>query len=207
AVAADRRQPGHRGALPRERPRGRRPDRGPDANPARAHERRDRTRGRARGARGAAAHARGRLPRARRSGARMSLLSHQLRTEQLVFWRNRESAVFIFIFPLLLYLLLGSVYNGRIEGHPAADALLAGLLGYGAANTAFAGIAITLVIRRESGLLKRLRATPLPPALYLTASVTSILVVFTLQTITLFAIGRIAFGAPLPHNAASVAML
>ena len=38
------------------------------------------------------------------------------------------------------------------------------MLGYGAANTAFAGLAILLVVRREMGLLKRIRATPLPSA-------------------------------------------
>ena len=42
-------------------------------------------------------------------------------------------------------------------------------MGYGCANTALAGLAITLVVRREGGLLKRLRATPLPAATYLTA--------------------------------------
>jgi ABC-2 type transport system permease protein len=63
------------------------------------------------------------------------------------------------------------------------------------------------VIRRESGLLKRLRATPLPPPTYLTAVVSSVLIVFVLETIALFAIGKIAFGAPIPRNAASVAML
>ena len=38
------------------------------------------------------------------------------------------------------------------------------MIGYGVASTAFAGLAITMVIRRESGVLKRIRATPLPPA-------------------------------------------
>ena len=68
----------------------------------------------------------------------MSTLLHQLRFEQKVFWRSREAAVFIFIFPLLLYALLGSVYGDEIDGVPAVDVLLAGLFGYGAANTAFA---------------------------------------------------------------------
>ncbi len=87
----------------------------------------------------------------------MRLFLHQLRAEQLVFWRNREAAVFVFVFPPMLYLLLGAVYDGEIEGLPAADVLLAGLIGYGCANTAFGGLAITLVIRRENGVLKRLR--------------------------------------------------
>ncbi len=85
----------------------------------------------------------------------MTTLVHQLRFEQKIFWRSREAAVFIFIFPLLLYALLGSVYGDEIDGVPAVDVLLAGLFGYGAANTAFGGLAIILVVRREAGVLKR----------------------------------------------------
>ena len=42
----------------------------------------------------------------------MRLFRHELRTQQLLFWRNRESAVFVFIFPPMLFLLLGAVYDG-----------------------------------------------------------------------------------------------
>jgi ABC-2 type transport system permease protein len=126
------------------------------------------------------------------------LLTHQFRAEQLVFWRSKEAALFIFLFPILLFLLLGSVYNGTIYGVPAPQALLAGLVGYGCANTAFAGLAIQLVLRRESGILKRLRATPLPAATYVAALLLSTLVVFALQTIVLFVMGRVLYGTPFP---------
>jgi ABC-2 type transport system permease protein len=124
---------------------------------------------------------------------------HQLRTEQLVFWRSREAAFFVFVFPLLLFVLLGSVYNGRIYGVPAPQALLAGLIGYGCANTAFAGLAITLVVRRELGILKRLRATPLTSTTYVSAALVSTLLVFVVQTLTLFAIGRLMYDTPFPR--------
>ena len=130
----------------------------------------------------------------------MTLLLHQLTFEQRVFWRSREAAVFIFIFPLLLYALLGSVYDGEIDGAPAVDVLLAGLFGYGAANTALAGLAIILVGRREAGVLKRLRATPLPPATYMAAVLLSMLVIFALQSVGLVALGTLAFGATTPAN-------
>jgi ABC-2 type transport system permease protein len=136
----------------------------------------------------------------------MRVFLHQLRIEQTVFWRNRESAVFIFIFPILLFLLLGSVYTGAINGHKAANVLLAGMIGYGVANTAFSGIAIQLVIRREAGILKRLRSTPLPPAAYLCAVLTSTLVVFVLQTVALFAIGRGLFATRAPTNLFSLVL-
>jgi ABC-2 type transport system permease protein len=126
------------------------------------------------------------------------LFVHQLRSEQLVFWRSREAAFFIFLFPLLLFLLLGSVYSKKIYGVPPAQALLAGLVGYGCANTAFAGLAIQLVLRRENGILKRLRSTPLPPATYVAALLVSTLVVFALQTVALFLLGRALYGTPFP---------
>jgi ABC-2 type transport system permease protein len=130
----------------------------------------------------------------------VTTLVHQLRFEQRIFWRSREAAVFIFIFPLLLYALLGSVYGDEIGGIPAEDVLLGGLFGYGAATTAFGGLAITLVIRREAGLLKRLRSTPLPPGAYLAAVLLSTLTTFALQSVALLALGGWAFGASMPRN-------
>ena len=103
----------------------------------------------------------------------MRLFWHQLKAEQRIFWRNRESAVFIFIFPPMLFLLLGSVYDGTIEidgrEFAAANVLLGGMIGYGAANTGFAGTSIVLVVRREYAILKRLRSTPLPAPVYVGA--------------------------------------
>jgi ABC-2 type transport system permease protein len=127
-----------------------------------------------------------------------AMFVHQLRSEQLVFWRSREAAFFIFLFPLLLFLLLGSVYSGRFERVPVTWAVLAGLVSYGCANTAFAGLAIQLVLRRENGILKRLRATPLPPATYVVALLSSTLIVFGLQTVALFLLGRALYGTPFP---------
>jgi ABC-2 type transport system permease protein len=132
------------------------------------------------------------------------LLKHQLVGEQRVFWRNREGAFFVFLFPIVFLLLLGSVYDGTIDGYEASDLLLVGLLGYGAANTAFAGLAILLVIRRESGLLKRIRSTPLPGTTYLLAALLSMLVVFLLQSLAMFALGISIFGADGPDNLVSL---
>jgi ABC-2 type transport system permease protein len=136
----------------------------------------------------------------------LRLFAHQLRAEQLLFWRSREAALFIFLFPLLLFVLLGSVYSGTIYGVPAAQGLLSGLIGYGCANTAFAGLAITLVVRRESAILKRLRATPLPASTYVAAMLVSTLIVFALQTVALFVLGRVFYGTPFPTAIASLVL-
>ena len=56
----------------------------------------------------------------------------------------------------------------EIDGVPAVDVLLAGLFGYGAANTAFAGLGSSSSAGARRAC-SRLRATPLTPAVYLTA--------------------------------------
>ena len=107
----------------------------------------------------------------------------------------------------MLFVLLGSFYDGEIEGYPARDILLAGMIGYGAANTGFAGMAIVLVIRREYGILKRLRSTPLPARVYFAAALGSTLVVFALQTAVLFALGRMFYDTSFPEDIASLLFL
>jgi len=134
------------------------------------------------------------------------LFLHQLRAEQLVFWRSREAAVFMFLFPILLFLLLGTVYSGTENGHPLPDYLVAGLLGYGTANTAFGGLAILLVLRREAGVLKRIRATPLPPPMYLTAVLSSTLLVFAAQAVAIVVLGTVLFDAKVPTDPVSLVL-
>jgi ABC-2 type transport system permease protein len=136
------------------------------------------------------------------------IFRHQLRAEQLIFWRNRETAIFVFIFPLMLFLLLGAVYGGdRSAGIPVKDLLVAGMIAYGCANTAFAGLAITLVVRRELGILKRLRATPLSIGAYVSAVLVSTLIVFALQTVIIVALGRLVYGTRSPPQIGSIVAL
>ena len=43
--------------------------------------------------------------------ARVRLFLHELRTEQLLFWRNREAAFFTFFLPVIFFLIFGSIYG------------------------------------------------------------------------------------------------
>jgi ABC-2 type transport system permease protein len=134
------------------------------------------------------------------------LLWHELKAQQRLFWRSRELAFFTFMLPVILFFLLGSTYgDDEIDGVRGADYLLAGMLGYGAVSTTFAGLAILLVVRREQGILKRLRATPLPASTYLAAVLASIVFVFALETALMLAIGRLSFGTAFPDRWISLA--
>jgi ABC-2 type transport system permease protein len=131
----------------------------------------------------------------------MRLFLHELRTEQLLFWRNREGAFFTFFLPIIFFLIFGSIYgDDDINGIRGANFLEAGMIGYGVASTAFAGLAITMVIRRETGVLKRVRATPLPPGTYLAAVLGSTFVTFIVEAALIVAIGRFLFSVGLPDR-------
>ena len=124
----------------------------------------------------------------------MRLFVHELRWEQLIFWRNREAAIFTFFLPVILFLIFGAIYgNHRLTkegGIRAASFLEAGMIGYGVAATCFAGLGITLVIRRESGILKRIRSTPLPAPTYIFAVLGSTFLVFLIEAALIIACGR-----------------
>jgi ABC-2 type transport system permease protein len=131
----------------------------------------------------------------------MRLFLHELRGQLVLYTRSKELAFFTFLLPLILFVLLGSTYgNDTINGDRGADFLEAGMLGYGLVSTAFAGLAIFMVIRRESGILKRVRATPLPAWVYLSAVLASTLIAFAANSICMIAIGRGLFSVPLPDR-------
>ena len=80
--------------------------------------------------------------------------------------------------------MVGLFYGDeQIAGIDGGTYLVAVMIAYGVVATAFAGLAITMVIRRESGVLKRVRGTPMPPALYVAGVIGSWLVVIALEVL------------------------
>jgi ABC-2 type transport system permease protein len=137
----------------------------------------------------------------------MRLFLHELENQQRLFWRSRESAFFTFLLPIIFLVLLGSVYGDEeIGGERGSTYLVAGLIGYGIVATTFAGLAINLVIRRESGVLKRVRGTPLPPATYLEAVIASELIVIAIEAVAMILIGHFLLDAGLPQAPGGLAV-
>jgi ABC-2 type transport system permease protein len=139
----------------------------------------------------------------------VTLLRHELRSQMRLYWRSRELAFFTFALPIIMFFLLGSVYGkDRIKAEHnvrGADYLLAGMLGYGAIATGFAGLSIMLVIRRESGILKRVRATPLPAWAYVAALLATTMIAYAIQALVMIALGRVAFDTHV-QNAVSLVL-
>jgi len=139
----------------------------------------------------------------------MRLFVHQLRNEQRLYWRSHELAFFTFLFPVLIFVLLGSVYGKdklSKEHLKGSHYLLAGMLGYGLASTAFAVLAIIVVIRRESAIVKRLRGTPLPAWAYIAATLASAVIVYAIEVVVLLVLARVLFDVPFPSRIFSLVL-
>jgi ABC-2 type transport system permease protein len=133
------------------------------------------------------------------------LLAHQVRLHQWSFWRNPESAFFSFAMPLGVLLIFGATTsNDPMPGRSDVDGMtlfVPGILAFGVVVIAYGNLAATIALQRADGVLKRLRATPLDPSVYLGGQLISTLATALLISLATIALGGIAFGA-LPRAAA-----
>jgi ABC-2 type transport system permease protein len=97
-----------------------------------------------------------------------ALVATQVRYEQKSYWRNPLAAVFSFGFPLILFFILVAAAGGQHDAKDLGVGVLLkqyytpSVLAYGVMSACFLNIALTLTRQRESGILKRMRGTPLP---------------------------------------------
>ncbi len=166
-----------------------------------------RARTRARRARGASADPRGRLPAPhRRPMNDVGLTLTQLRYDQKIFWRNPMSVFFTVVQPLIFLVIFVSVFGNdttTVAGHEIKRSTyyVPGILTLAIVTATFFNLTISLTRTRESGVLKRIRSTPLPPWCFLASRVGTSLVVAVLVVALLAGIGRVAYGVSLPTNA------
>ena len=148
-----------------------------------------------------------RPPAAETSGpgrlADLRLIAHQIRYEQLAFWLNRVGAIFTVGFSVVFLILLGaSAGNSRIAylgNIKLVDYFVPGFVAYGVMAACFTTLATNLVVRRETGLLKRLRLSPLPTWALLTSIFVSTMIVALVQVVLLLAIGRFGYAVHFPQ--------
>ena len=134
----------------------------------------------------------------------LRLVGRQVRYEQLSFWLNPIGAVFTLGFSVVFLILLGaSQQNTRISfygGTRLIQYYVPGFAAYGVMAACFNVLAINLVVRREMGLLKRLRLSPLPTWALLSAIIVSTMIVAAIEVVLLLLVGRIAFDVHPPDN-------
>ena len=126
-----------------------------------------------------------RLPSAARLG--LSRGGLEIRT----FFRQRDLVIFTFTLPVILLLIFGQVFRGDVgtTGVAVRQYFTAGIIASGVMSVTFVNLGVSIAVERDSGALKRLAGTPLPPAAYFAGKAIAALVVDALEVACALAVG------------------
>ena len=138
------------------------------------------------------------------------VLWHQIRYEQLSFWRNTQSAFFTFVFPVVFVIVFGGIFGNSSAGSyffglSALQYYIPTFAALSVLGACYSQLAIVLAMRRQNGILKRVRATPLPAWMYFLGLLAHCIVVSVVDVALIVIVGA-AYGVPLPTNWAVIAV-
>jgi ABC-2 type transport system permease protein len=130
-----------------------------------------------------------------------TLVLHQFRFEQKVFWRSPPAVFFTVMFPVIFLILLSSLFgNATIDelGIKASTYYVPGIITVAVVSATLVNVAMRIVEMRESGRLKRLRGTPLPTWAYIGGRIGNAFVVSVVMVVIVTALGHFAYGVEVP---------
>jgi len=132
----------------------------------------------------------------------LALFAHQFRYDQKVFWRNPASVFFTVAFPVVLLLIFATVFGGQtvsVRGGIATDAYyVPAIITLAVISATMQSLAMSLVIAREDGRLKRGRGTPMPAWVFIAGRVGNSAIVALMMFALIAAIGRLLYGVAIP---------
>ncbi len=132
----------------------------------------------------------------------LTLVGHQLRYDQKAFWRNPAAVFFTVMFPVVVFLILAVVFDGSTVnvdgGIEATTYYVPAIMALSVISATMQTLAMTLVIAREDGRLKRGRGTPMPAWVFIAGRIGNSIVVTVLMLALLAAIGGALYSVPFP---------
>jgi ABC-2 type transport system permease protein len=138
----------------------------------------------------------------------VGLVAHQTRYELRAFLRNRQSRFFTLALPVLFLVVFASVFGHRTLGVPGGDIhgsvyYVPGIITYAIVSAAFANLVISVTAQRESGVLKRRRATPVPARVLIAGRSLTAVAVGLVTSAVILGIGWAGYHASIPAASAS----
>jgi ABC-2 type transport system permease protein len=135
----------------------------------------------------------------------VSLVLHQFRFDQKAFWRNPASVFFTVAFPVILLLIFATVFGDQtVAVHGAkiktTTYYVPAIITLAVISATMQSLAMSLVIAREDGRLKRGRGTPMPAWVFIAGRIGNSIVVALLMLALIAALGRIAYGVAVPWS-------
>jgi ABC-2 type transport system permease protein len=140
----------------------------------------------------------------------LGLTIHQVRYEQLSFWRNPQSAIFTFVFPILFVTIMGALFgslgkSAYFGGLSALQYYIPTIAALCVLGSCYGQLAVALAARRQNGMLKRVRATPLPAWTYFIGLLAHCVLVSLVDIALIVGVGRL-YGVPFPSQWLAIAL-
>jgi ABC-2 type transport system permease protein len=134
----------------------------------------------------------------------LRLVGHQARYDLMGFLRNRQARFFTVLLPVVFLVILVGVFGNRTVGPQqvrAATYYVPGLSAMAIIAASFVNLVISVTTQRETGVLKRRRATPVPAWTLIAARTLTAMVVSLATMAVVLVIGRVAYGVAMPATA------
>lgn len=133
----------------------------------------------------------------------VALLLRQVRYENRSFWRNPPAAFFTIIFPLMFLVIFNLVFSDRTVEVPGGEAGIStfyvpGIIALSVIGACYTNVAMGLSFSRDQGLLKRVRATPLPTWALLGGKIAHAVVIGILLVAVVSAAGTALYDVAFP---------
>ncbi|HWL90193.1 MAG TPA: ABC transporter permease, partial [Actinomycetota bacterium] len=137
----------------------------------------------------------------------LGLLARQVIYTNRAFWRNPASAFFTFVFPLLFLVIFTTLLgNEEVDTGTAviktSTYYVAAQGAFGLISACFTNVALLIVFARDKGVLKRIRGTPLPPWVFLSARVLHATLIGLILVAITVAFGAVFYDASVPTGIA-----
>ncbi len=129
---------------------------------------------------------------------------HQFRYDVKTFWRDPAAIFFTVALPVVFLLVFVTIFgNDTLEsrgGIKLSTYYVPGITALAVISATFVSLAIRLTELRETGVLKRLRGTPLPAWVFIAGRAVTASVVSLVLVVVLVGLGRILYGVEVPGS-------
>ena len=140
----------------------------------------------------------------------VGLLGRQIGYEQRSYWRNPTAAGFSFAFPIVLLVIFASTGRGSTITSLGPGKVnftqyyIPAIVAFGVMGACFTNLAIFTTFKRDMGILKRMRGTPLPAWAYLGGAIGNSIIVSIVLSALVIAVGIVAYNVTFPGHTAAL---
>lgn len=140
-------------------------------------------------------------PSSRPAAPYWRIVTQRSQLEIKQFFREKAQVVFTFALPVIMLILLASIFKDQIApGVDSQQLYVTGMIGVGIMSTSFQSVILQVAGERANGTLKRLRTTPMPKSAYFFGKMAVVWVSSVGQAVVLLGVGAAFFHLDLPGD-------